>query len=186
MEVIDSVCDRLNLNELERIPQVKEICGKVGVKPAHAGLALSGLIAIFCVLEFGTKWFGFLIGFLYPAYQSFKAIETAGSKDDDKMWLTYWVVFGFLTVFDGLINFVFSFIPFFGILRIGFNIWLFHPKTQGARIIYEKVLRGLLKRYEGKIDSQLNKVGETIEQSKPMLNDVAGAIKKEGIKNLLS
>jgi len=181
MEVLDSVCEKLNLNELERIPHVKELCGKIGVKPAHVGLGLLGLVSIFCLLEFGTKWFGFLIGFLYPAYQSFKAIESQETKEDDKMWLTYWIVFGFLTVFDGLINFLFSFIPFFGVLKIAFNVWLFHPKTQGARIIYEKFLKGLLKKYESKIDTHLNKIGEKIEESKPLLNDVAAALKKEGV-----
>jgi receptor expression-enhancing protein 5/6 len=35
-----------------------------------------------------------LIGFMYPAYKSFKALES-NSLDDDKFWLTYWTVYSF-------------------------------------------------------------------------------------------
>ena len=35
-----------------------------------------------------------VVGFVYPAYMSFKAIETEDDVDDDIQWLTYWVVFG--------------------------------------------------------------------------------------------
>jgi receptor expression-enhancing protein 5/6 len=47
-----------------------------------------------------------LLGFLYPAYASFKALESHG-VDDDKQWyiffsfrLTYWVVFAFLNMIE--------------------------------------------------------------------------------------
>jgi hypothetical protein len=68
-----------------------------------------------------TVWDSNLVGFVYPAYASFKAIESA-DKEDDKQWsaarvwraglarmltrlcgpprLTYWVVFSFLTVIE--------------------------------------------------------------------------------------
>jgi receptor expression-enhancing protein 5/6 len=185
MEVIDQICTKLNLNELEKIQPLKEVSAKIGVKPAHIGLGVIALLSLFALLEFGTRWVGFFVGFLYPAYKSFKAIETSTDKSDDKLWLTYWVVFGFLTVFDGLFMFLFSFIPFFGVLKIAFNVWLFHPKTKGALVIYEKVLRNLLKKYESRIDSSINKIGEKIEESKPLLNDVAAAVKKEGINQLI-
>ena len=37
--------------------------------------------------------------FAYPAYCSIKALETL-NKQDDKKWLTYWVVFAFFSVLE--------------------------------------------------------------------------------------
>ena len=37
-----------------------------------------------------------LAGMLYPAYKSFKALKSPG-EDDDKLWLTYWVVYALST-----------------------------------------------------------------------------------------
>ncbi len=38
-----------------------------------------------------------IVGFVYPAYASFKAIESP-DKHDDTMWLTYWVVFAVFSI----------------------------------------------------------------------------------------
>ena len=38
----------------------------------------------------GPQVISVLVGFTYPAYQSFKAIES-NNKDDDTQWLVYWV-----------------------------------------------------------------------------------------------
>ena len=40
-----------------------------------------------------------LVGTLFPIYWSVKAIESA-ETDDDKQWLTYWVVFSCLMITD--------------------------------------------------------------------------------------
>ena len=38
------------------------------------------------------------IGVAYPCFMSFYSIETTTSQEDDKQWLTYWVVFGVLSL----------------------------------------------------------------------------------------
>jgi receptor expression-enhancing protein 5/6 len=38
-----------------------------------------------------------VIGFVYPLIASVKAIETE-TLDDDKQWLTYWIIFVFFKV----------------------------------------------------------------------------------------
>ena len=42
-----------------------------------------------------------VVGFVYPTYMSFKAIES-GDDDtfDDRQWLVYWVVFAFLNMVE--------------------------------------------------------------------------------------
>jgi hypothetical protein len=54
-------------------------------------------IMIFC----GTNVLGQVVGFVYPTYASYKAIRSS-AEGDDKHWLTYWVVYSFFNVIEGL------------------------------------------------------------------------------------
>jgi len=119
-----------------------------------------------------------LVGFLYPAYRSFKALETKGD-DDDKQWLTYWVVFSSFSVFDKPINFIFSWVPFFALLKIAFYVYLFHPETKGALMIYNKFLRGFLLKHQKQIDEKIEEVGNKVETG---AKKVGGKIVEEAVK----
>lgn len=46
-----------------------------------------------------------MIGFLFPAYYSFKAIESP-NKEDDKQWLVYWVVYSFFTIIEAFVSII--------------------------------------------------------------------------------
>lgn len=164
MEVLDSICAKLSLNELDKVPQLKELSAKAGVKPAHIGLGVVALALILVLLGYGTSLIAFLVGFLYPAYMSFKALESKDSSEDDEHWLTYWVVFGSMNVFDKVINFVLSFIPFLSLVKIGFYVYLFHPKTKGALTIYRTLLRPTLTKYQDKIDAKINDIGAAAQK----------------------
>lgn len=80
---------------------------------------------------------------IYPAVQSIKAIESAGG-DDDKIWLTYWCVFGTFTLLDEFCGFILDFIPFYSYIRLGFFLYLMLPQTRGALTVYTVVLKPLL------------------------------------------
>lgn len=103
------------------------------------------------------------VGFFYPAWQSFKAIENP-KKNDDKQWLTYWVVYAFFSFVEPIGGFFFFWIPYFYILKISFLLWLFLPQFHGATLIYANLIRPLLLHYEGQIDQTLSRVAETAVQ----------------------
>ena len=68
-----------------------------------------------------------VVQFLWPAYCSYKALETHGAVE---VWLTYWVIVGLLAVIEHWLFFVVSLIPFHEIVKLAFLIWLQHPQTQ--------------------------------------------------------
>ena len=186
MEVLDNICAKLHLHELEKIPILKELHAKTQVKPAYIGLGALTIAALLWIIGFGSSFLQFLVGFLYPAYMSFKAIENTKETDDDKLWLTYWVVFSFLYVFDGIISYVLSIIPFAGLLKIPFIIWLFHPKTKGALLIYNRVVRDLLRKYEGQIDSGIAKAQKALNEVQPNLDNAARDLKRGVIESAIN
>ena len=54
---------------------------------------------------------------------------------------------------EGTLSIITSLIPFYFVLKLAFYIYLFHPSTQGATTIYDKVLLPFIKPYEEKIDN---------------------------------
>jgi receptor expression-enhancing protein 5/6 len=94
----------------------------------------------------GVKLVSDLVAFLYPAYASFKAIDSA-SPEDDAQWLTYWVVFSFFSVIENSLWFIVGWIPMYFVLKISFFLWLYHPNFLGAGAVYQQVLRPLVLPY---------------------------------------
>ena len=92
-----------------------------------------------------------LFAFAYPAYMSFKAIDSPDPTDDTQ-WLTYWVVFALCSITESIVGFMIELIPFYYMIKIGyvstftngehvcltfirFFLWLYHPKFCGAGLI---------------------------------------------------
>lgn len=80
-----------------------------------------------------------LVGFLYPSYMSFKSMDA--NNGEDTQWLTYWVVFSFFSILEGMAGFIVNLIPFYYMTKTGFILWLYHPQTMGAQSIYASVIR---------------------------------------------
>ena len=70
------------------------------------------------------------IGIVYPAFKSFEAIESE-DKNDEKQWLIYWVCFACFTVSDQVVGRLVlkKIVPFYFFIKIGFLVFLFHPRT---------------------------------------------------------
>merc|ERR1712146_165320 len=109
-----------------------------------------------------------LVGFVYPAYMSFKAIESE-TKDDDTQWLTYWVVYSFFSVLETFLSFIQNWIPFYFAFKLAFLVFLFHPKYTGAKTIYDNFLKNLLENaVDTKPNSEVREVNNAVssDQSK--------------------
>ena len=88
----------------------------------------------------GASYVTCLIAVAYPAFMTFLSLESP-DEDDDKQWLTYWVVFGLFSIVDQFAGFILHFIPFYYFIKMSFLIWLFHPSTQGATMVYNNYIR---------------------------------------------
>ncbi len=66
------------------------------------------------LLTHGAQLLCCLVGVVYPAYASIKAVESA-DKEDDTQWLVYWVVFSAFSVGEDLLA---AWVPFYWVLKV--------------------------------------------------------------------
>ena len=132
---------------------MKEIETKTGYDKVYFFFLFCGLFGSILFLLGGAKLVSDLVSFIYPAYMSFKAID---SKDptDDTQWLTYWVVFAFVSIIENVAVFAVEYIPFYFALKLAFFIWLYHPKFMGAGLVYTQVIKPFVLPYVKALSSQ--------------------------------
>ncbi|XP_072953071.1 HVA22-like protein a [Typha angustifolia] len=85
---------------------------------------------------------GPLVTLVYPLYASIQAIETK-SPVDDQQWLTYWVLYSFLTLFELTFATIIEWLPFWSYAKLIFNCWLVLPYFNGAAYVYQNFVRPL-------------------------------------------
>ena len=129
-----------------------------------------GFLVLFVVFGVGQGIISNLIGVAYPIFMSFHALESKGTEDDDKQWLTYWVVYGLFALTDQCAGFILHFIPFYYVLKVAVLIWLFHPSTQGATWVYNEYIQP----YAKDIDELRQSVSDGIDNSVRNARKAAG------------
>jgi hypothetical protein len=61
---------------------LNQLQAQTNVPRVYIALGAGLLVFVFLFFGFGASFFSHLIGFLYPAYASFRAIESKGTADD--------------------------------------------------------------------------------------------------------
>lgn len=104
------------------------------------------------MLSFGLTYYVCnLVGFVYPAYASFKALETK-EADDDVQWLTYWVVHSVFATMDAVLGNTLGWIPLFYEMKLLFIIWMIVPQFKGAKVLYEHYIKPFLMKHAARFD----------------------------------
>ena len=86
----------------------------------------------------------------HTSYASLRALQSPVASDDAQ-WLLYWVVYVFASTAETLF-FVAKFVPFYSTAKLVVLLWLVAPATQGADVIYRRVIMPLLKTYGARLD----------------------------------
>jgi len=156
--------------------------GFVGYISDKTGLNRFYTFIILCVVSFLLTLSAILNGFvlfavgvLGPAYSSYKAIESP-SKEDDTRMLYYWCVLGVLITLDRFAGFVLDIIGFAGVIKFAILVALIMDDYALSKLVYEKTIGPLLKKYNTKIDKAadaMTKQGKAMleEQGKTLLAD---------------
>eukprot|EP00297_Palpitomonas_bilix_P015358 CAMPEP_0113868942 /NCGR_PEP_ID=MMETSP0780_2-20120614/1266_1 /TAXON_ID=652834 /ORGANISM="Palpitomonas bilix" /LENGTH=213 /DNA_ID=CAMNT_0000854075 /DNA_START=242 /DNA_END=885 /DNA_ORIENTATION=- /assembly_acc=CAM_ASM_000599 len=157
MNLLDKYRTSMKERNLQKNKYISYAAEASGLNPADiVGIAYAFLLlwVFFWIRQFATLQ---LIGFVYPAYASFKAIESEG-KDDDTQWLTYWVVYSTFVIAEHFSGFILRWIPLYYPLKLIFLTCLFSERIRLAETIYSSFIAPILRSQEGVIDAALDKV----------------------------
>lgn len=142
---------------------------------------------------------GPLVALAYPLYASVKAIETK-SLVDDQQWLTYWVLYSLITLFELTFASIIEWLPFWSSMKLIFISWLVLPYFNGAAYVYQNYVRPVFVKNQmvniwyvpqkkglfGKSDDFLTALNKYIEENGPealkKLTDKAGKSSKQSGK----
>ena len=177
MDQINIYIDQFS-EKLDSVPTIKNISEQTGVKSALLALACIFLVVCFIVYGLGANLLCEVMGISYPAYMSYRAIEKHLDKQY-KQWLSYWMIFGFIKVWDDNTDILHQWIPFYYLLKLVFVIWLFYPRFHGAEKIYERAIKPVFDKYESSLDALVEKVWVSVDTASAQ---VRSAAEKGGVK----
>ncbi|KXS14187.1 hypothetical protein M427DRAFT_112826 [Gonapodya prolifera JEL478] len=161
--------------ELEAFPPAKELEKATGVKKSYFAIGGAAFVAILIFFNIAGQLLSNLVGFLYPAWASFVAMETA-STSDDKQWLTYWIVFAIFNLAEHFNDFLLYWIPFYFFFKTIFAVWLYLPQSRGAEVLYTKFVKPTLSPYIAKGQSH---PAQAKGAQSSVASDVANGLKKD-------
>ncbi|OUM65549.1 hypothetical protein PIROE2DRAFT_7389 [Piromyces sp. E2] len=122
------------------------------------------LLIYLATFPFFGRLFADIIGFVYPAYKSFQALNYEhGGYERRKELLTYWVTLSVFYAFECISNTP-SKVRLYYIYRSLITLWLYMPQTKGAQLIYNNVIKVVLKHNQKSIDKTVEDITEEISE----------------------
>jgi len=179
MDTINEQMKRLN-EKLDKVPAF--VKAEEATKIPKEYIVLIGGSVIFSLVFFqiGAGALCSIIGFLYPAIQSFNAIENK-VRGDESQWLIYWVVYSFFSIIETFTDVLLYWIPFYFAFKMAFLLWAMLPQTKGAKFLYDSFLKDFLKKNESRIDAALDDAKKSMSSIREELAAATAEISAAGM-----
>ncbi|KAG7456784.1 hypothetical protein MATL_G00239600 [Megalops atlanticus] len=148
---------------------VTDLLGKVeqstGIQKQYIASGALGIIGLYLIFGYGASLLCNLIGFVYPAYFSIKAIESS-NKEDDTKWLTYWVVYGLFSLAEFFSDIFLFWCPFYYAGKCLFLVWCMAPVSwNGSQVLYTRVVRPFFLKHQATMDSVVKDFSSTAKNA---------------------
>jgi len=115
------------------------------------------VLALYLVVGYASGFIVALLGFLYPAYASVKAIEST-DKEDDTQWLTYWVVYSAFSIAEFFSDIFLSWFPLYFLFKCSFLCWCMAPFSwNGSEFIYRRFIQPFVEKHTEDAEELLSK-----------------------------
>lgn len=112
---------------------------------------------MFLLSNFAARLIIVGVGYVYPAYECFKAKEQPkASPEVLQDWLAYWLVIVLFTVVESFLDVLVFWLPLYNEMKVAFIVWLWHPRTQGGKYVYHNYMFPKFKKHEKDIDKFLD------------------------------
>lgn len=136
---------------------------KTGINRLYLFGGCAAFLALYLVVGYASSFVVALLGFLYPAYASVKAVES-DRKDDDTQWLTYWVVYSAFSIVEFFSDIFLSWFPLYFLFKCAFLAWCMAPFSwNGANFIYHRFIGPFITKHEKELDQYISQVADTAE-----------------------
>lgn len=182
MDLFASVRDRADkfLNEKNVVTDfLGQLEEKTGIKKKIIAFGAVTVTGLYLVYGYGASLVCNMIGFVYPAYYSIKAIESV-NKEDDTKWLTYWVVYGVFSLGEFFSDIFLYWFPFYYAFKCLFLLWCMAPISwNGSQIIYTRIVRPVFLKHEATVDHMVNDLsGKAMSAAENLTREVLSTLVK--------
>lgn len=155
---------------------------KSGVNRLYLFAGCVVLLSLYLVVGYASGFIVSVLGFLYPAYASVKAIEST-QKEDDTQWLTYWVVYSAFTIGEFFSDIFLSWFPLYFLFKCMFLCWCMAPFSwNGSDFIYKKFLGPFVMKHSAEADDLLS---EAAKAAKDLYGQAEKEAKKVAVDHVL-
>jgi receptor expression-enhancing protein 5/6 len=129
---------------------------KSGVNRLYLFGGCVAVLSLYLVVGYASGFIVALLGFLYPAYASVKAIESS-DKEDDTQWLTYWVVYSAFSIAEFFSDIFLSWFPLYFLFKCMFLCWCMAPFSwNGSEFIYRRFIQPFVMKHESEAEALLS------------------------------
>ncbi|XP_038687153.1 putative HVA22-like protein g isoform X2 [Tripterygium wilfordii] len=106
--------------------------------------------------DFITRTLILLLGYGYPAFECFKAMEINRVHIEElRFWCQYWTIVAVLTICERIGDTFISWLPMYGEIKLVLFIYLWYPKFKGTGYVYDTLLRPYITKNEPDLERKL-------------------------------